>query len=242
MFKVLHNSLFSLLYPQDCRVCSCHIEDVDDGAACARCWAETRLFTGSELLCAKCGAFFHETADRVEVYCRKCDDHFYDKAAAVGVYEKAVAATIIKLKTEPVLDGRARRSLAAAFEKSGFGDADLVIPIPLAPKRFAERGFNQAEVLAAVISELSCARLDSHSLARTAYSPIHRVAMDRKARELSVKNAFVVKRPKLIDGRSVLLVDDVFTSGATSSYCAKVLKKNGAARVNVLTFGRAVMH
>jgi predicted amidophosphoribosyltransferase len=63
--------------------------------------------------------------------------------------------------------------------------------------------------------------------------------MDRKAREMSVRNAFELKHPKLIRGEKVLLVDDVFTSGATASNCAKVLKKNGAAEVRVLTVARA---
>jgi predicted amidophosphoribosyltransferase len=64
--------------------------------------------------------------------------------------------------------------------------------------------------------------------------------MDKKARELTVRNAFEVVRPKLINGKNIVLVDDVFTSGATASYCAKVLKKNGASRVNVFTLARAV--
>jgi predicted amidophosphoribosyltransferase len=69
---------------------------------------------------------------------------------------------------------------------------------------------------------------------------MHRVAMDRKAREVTVKNAFAVTRPKLIEGKNVLLIDDVLTSGSTVSSCALVLKKSGAARVDVLTLARAV--
>jgi predicted amidophosphoribosyltransferase len=64
--------------------------------------------------------------------------------------------------------------------------------------------------------------------------------MDEKARDLSVKNSFDVARPKLIDGQNVLLIDDVLTTGATASYCAKALKRCGASAVNVLTLARAV--
>ncbi len=71
---------------------------------------------------------------------------------------------------------------------------------------------------------------------------MHRIGMDKKARELTVKNAFEITRPKLIEGKNVLLVDDVFTSGATASSCAKVLKKNGAVGVQVFTLARAVMN
>jgi predicted amidophosphoribosyltransferase len=64
--------------------------------------------------------------------------------------------------------------------------------------------------------------------------------MDDKARELSVRNVFSVRRPKLIAGKKILFVDDVFTSGATASGCARVLKKAGAVEVNVFTLARAV--
>jgi predicted amidophosphoribosyltransferase len=66
--------------------------------------------------------------------------------------------------------------------------------------------------------------------------------MDQRARELTVEKAFEITRPKLIDGTSVILVDDVLTSGSTASACAKVLKKHGARRVEVFTVARAVMH
>ena len=64
--------------------------------------------------------------------------------------------------------------------------------------------------------------------------------MDMKARELTVKNSFEVTRPELVARQNVLLVDDVFTSGSTTSNCARVLKEAGAARVDVLTLARAV--
>jgi predicted amidophosphoribosyltransferase len=64
--------------------------------------------------------------------------------------------------------------------------------------------------------------------------------MDRRARELTVENAFEVTRPNFIKGEKILLIDDVFTSGATGSYCAKALKKKGADRVYVLTLARAI--
>jgi predicted amidophosphoribosyltransferase len=66
--------------------------------------------------------------------------------------------------------------------------------------------------------------------------------MDKKAREATVKNSFIVRAPRLVEGREILLVDDVFTSGSTASHCAKVLKKNGASSVRVLTLARAVMY
>jgi predicted amidophosphoribosyltransferase len=70
---------------------------------------------------------------------------------------------------------------------------------------------------------------------------MHRVAMDKRARELTVEKAFEVRSPRLFAGKDVVLVDDVFTSGATASACARVLKKNGALKVTVVTLARAVL-
>ncbi|MEO6655711.1 MAG: ComF family protein [Pyrinomonadaceae bacterium] len=240
MLKALQNSLLSLIYPQECRVCSALVDSSDDGVACAACWSTTRLFTGSEMLCSKCGAFFGDEAAPVSVFCHKCDEHHYDHAVAGGVYEKALAASIIRLKTSPVMPIRLKVAIPPALKRN-IPSIDLIIPIPLSKQRLLERGFNQAEILAAEIARSVYIPIDASSLVRKLHTPIHRIGMDQKARELTVKNAFNVVRPKLIDGRNILLVDDVFTSGATASHCAKILKKNGAGRVDVFTLARAVM-
>jgi len=242
MFKGLQNSLLSLIYPQECRVCDRQVEGLDDGVACHGCWDSTRFFKGNEMLCAKCGAFFGDEAAPIAVYCHKCDDHFYDRAVAAGVYEKALSATIIELKSAPILPRCIETALAAASRRGPFKNIDLILPIPLSRQRRHERGFNQAEIIASAVSRVSGIAVDAVSLARKTHTPIHRIGMDQKARELTVQNAFVVTRPKLIAGKNILLVDDVFTSGATASYCAKILKKKGAGKVNVFTLARAVMH
>jgi len=69
---------------------------------------------------------------------------------------------------------------------------------------------------------------------------MHRVGMDGKARAVSVENVFEVKRPKFIENKKILLIDDVFTSGATASSCAKVLKKSGADKVYVFTLAKTL--
>jgi len=242
MLGALRNSLLSLAYPQQCRVCSRDVEDHGDGVACAGCWESTRILDGSEMLCAKCGAWFGAAAAQVAVLCHQCDDHYYDHAAAAGVYEKALAATILQLKRAPLLPDRARTMIVTDRIRSVVKAADVIMPIPLSRLRRKERGFNQAELIADACSSAFGIRIDKHSLTRKLHTPIHRIGMDRKARELTVKNAFQLERPRLFDGKRVLLVDDVFTSGATASACAKVLKKHGAKTVNVFTLARAVMN
>ena len=242
MLKALQNSLLSLIYPQNCRVCDSSVNDIAEGVACSKCWSETRLFTGKEMLCHKCGAFFNESGVRTEINCHKCDDHVYDKARAAGIYEKAMAVSAVHLKTQPHVPAQIRTAFIAAFDRNELESTTLIVPVPLSRRRRLERGFNQAEILAALIAKHSSINLDTASLARSKHTPIHRVAMDKRARELTVVNAFEVTRPKLIAGQNILLIDDIFTSGATASACAKVLKKNGAREVKVLTLARAIMH
>jgi ComF family protein len=130
--------------------------------------------------------------------------------------------------------------LPELLSESIFAGTDIIIPVPLSKKRLFERGFNQAETIATRVSRVVQIPVDSASLIRKKHTPMHRAAMDKKAREMTVTNAFEVVRPRLIDGRSILLVDDIFTSGATASHCAKALKKKGAANVKVFTLARAI--
>jgi len=114
------------------------------------------------------------------------------------------------------------------------------MPIPLSKIRRHDRGFNQAEIVAKVVARVLGMRLDKASLVRTVHTPKHRAAMDKKSRAATVKGAFEVTRPRLVSGESILLVDDVLTSGSTASACAHELKQHGAAWVGVLTLARAV--
>jgi ComF family protein len=240
MFKAVTDSLLSLIYPQTCRLCLNSVDHADDGVVCGECWDATRIFRGAETLCARCGLFLGESDRPVETFCRKCDDHLYDSACAVGVYDKALAASVIELKRIPHISPRLQKLFISALAAAEFHDSTLIVPVPLSKKRLHERGFNQAAILARIAARHAKITLDESSLVRTVHTPMHRAAMDKKAREITVKNAFAVVRPKLIEGQNILLVDDIFTSGATASNCAKVLKKTGAGKVDVLTIARAV--
>lgn len=174
-----------------------------------------------------------------EAFCHRCDGHFYDRAISIGLYERALASCVVALKSEPYVPEHLRELVTDAFARSPFYDADLLVPVPLSRARRIERGFNQAEVVANVIADFAGIPIESQSLVRRSHTPMHRAAMDRRARELTVEDAFAVNHSESVAGRSIVLVDDVFTTGATVSGCAKVLKKNGARKVGVLTIARA---
>ena len=240
MFRKIFDSLLTLAYPQACGACENSVENSADGVACCLCWEKTNVFSGAETLCAKCGAFLQTKSSNFQTFCRRCDGHFYDSASSVGIYEHALTASVLHLKREPFVARNLRKLFLSRFQNSDFRDAGLIVPVPLSKKRFLERGFNQAAVLSKILAEQSNIKFDELSLVRRIHTPMHRAGMDGKARAASVENAFEVKRPKFIKGAKVLLVDDVYTSGATVSNCAKVLKKSGAEKVYVFTLAKTL--
>ena len=235
----LYDSILTLIYPQACQICAKSVEKQADGYICRECWKDTQFFNGNETLCNKCGAFLLDTPTNFETFCRRCDDDFYDKANAIGKYEKALLVTILNLKHTPFVPKTLSDLFFQTFLDSDFQDSSIIIPVPLSPKRLAERGFNQAELLAEKLSKQTELTFDKISLRRKLHTEKSRRGMDRKSRMESVKNAFEVVSPRLIEGNKILLIDDVFTSGATVSNCAKALKKAGAEKVFVLTVARA---
>ena len=240
MLPKLYDPLLTLLFPQPCHVCQNSVENLSDGVACRDCWESTRLFSGDETCCAKCSAFLRDRPAPEPTFCHACEAHAYDAARAVGLYEAALAASVLALKREPHVSAGLKRLFLEAFAAAPFAGTEVIVPVPLAKKRRLERGFNQAEVLAEILARETGLEIDSLSLARTRHTPMHRAAMDRRARELTVEKAFEVRRAGLVKDRTVLLVDDVLTSGATVSACAEILKRQGARRVFVITLARAL--
>ncbi len=234
------DSLLAVAYPQECQNCGNSVEQLADGVACGDCWRGTQIFSGAETLCAKCGALQSAKPSKYQTFCHRCDTDFYDSASAVGVYGHALTASIIHLKREPFVAARLKTLFVSRFQNGASRDVELIIPVPLSKKRSLERGYNQAAVLSKILAAQTKINLDEASLVRRVHTPMHRAGMDGKARASSVKNAFEVKRPKMIEGKTILLVDDVFTSGATVSGCAETLKKSGAEKVYVLTLAKTL--
>jgi ComF family protein len=243
-FDRLFDAALALVYPQACAACGVRgVERRADWPACAVCWASTRLFEGGETLCWKCGApAGGEVPEEVRptVRCRRCESEEFTAARACGLYEGALRAAVLSLKREPFVPPRLARMLCETARRAPLDAATLVLPVPLHPARERERGFNQAALLASTVSKGTGLCLDPWSLTRVAHSERHRAGMDARARRESVAGAFAVTRPRLVRGESVLLIDDVFTTGATASACARALLDAGARAVFVLTAARAV--
>jgi ComF family protein len=177
---------------------------------------------------------------RVEVRCRRCEAEEFTAARACGAYEGALRASVLALKREPHVAARLSHLMLETQRRSPLNVATRIVPVPLHPWRERERGFNQAAVLAQALAKASGLPVDEWSLARTLHTERHRAGMDARARRESVADAFEVRRPRLIEGERILLMDDVFTTGATASSCASALKKAGAQEVFVLTVARPI--
>lgn len=239
----LYDAALALVYPQACAVCGASVESRHDGVACDTCWNATRTIGRDDTLCWKCGAFNRasiEEEKRDRVRCRRCDDDAFTAARACGFYEKALRASVLELKREPHVAQRLARLMFATQQRTPLNSVDLIIPVPLHPSRESERGFNQAALLARELARLTRLPLNEYSVARRIHTERHRSGMDARARRESVSEAFTVRHPDSVAGRRVLLVDDVFTTGATVSSCAAVLKRAGAEEVFVLTVARPV--
>lgn len=237
-----YDAALALVYPQACAICGDSVESRHDGVACSTCWEAAPLFRASDTLCWKCGALSRAAVSedkRRGIRCGRCDDEAFTSARACGTYEGALRASILELKRRPQVARRVVDLMSEIQNREPLSSADLIVPVPLHATRERERGFNQALILARELARCSGMPLDEHSLVRRVQTEMHRVGMDAKARRKSVAGAFFVRRTDLITGNRILLIDDVFTTGATVSACATVLIDAGAEEVFVLTVARA---
>ncbi len=216
----IYDAILTLAYPQICVICGRSVERRRFGVACESCWSETQIFTDEERICFS--------------------QQFAFKAAwAVGRYEGALRESLLLLKRQPYLPRHVESLLADVVGCEPLSLSSRVIPVPLHPKRLKTRGFNQASIIGQTVSKALKLPLDEVSLVRVSTTEKYRAGMDTKGRRDTVAGAFRVTYPRLIAGENILLVDDVFTTGATISACAEALVAAGAENVFVVTVARA---
>ena len=176
-------------------------------------------------------------------YCDYCQNHDYafDFARAPFVYENEVVDLVRKLKYGggKYLAEVMAEFMADEYYDSGF-DADLITFVPMHPKKQRKRGYNQAQEIASALSHILGFPL-SDVLKRVKFSE-NLAKLGKEERAETIKDAIVLKPDTVVKNRNVVLVDDVFTTGATSNECAKVLKKGKCGKIFVLTFATGRFH
>jgi ComF family protein len=241
VLRHLNRAALDLVFPPACISCRAAIEA--HGALCPACWGQVRFI--EQPFCDRLGTPFSADLGVEGLLSPEAIAHppVYARARAVARFEDGPVRHLVhRLKYGDRLElawplgrqmARAGRELLA--------ETDLIVPIPLHYRRLLWRRFNQANALAAVVSKTSKVPFDPFVLTRTKATP-SQVGLTRTQRADNMHGAFAVPEAEKIkiEGRAILLVDDVLTSGATLNAAARVLLRAGAARVDALVFARVV--
>ena len=224
-----------LLFPPKpyCLLCDNKLTGIES-IVCEDCKNEISPLT--EPLCIKCG----RPLEKRESFCHDCqrEHHAFVQARSYGHYEATLKKLIHEFKY------RGKQELAEVLgnmmfyvlKQLSWPEFDYLVPLPLHVKRQRERGFNQAYLLTKVLSRESKIPI-FQGLTRVKPTQ-HQTLLDKSFRKKNLEGAFRIVENRKIHGKIVLLVDDVYTTGATAGECSKCLLEAGAKAVYVLTCAR----
>lgn len=229
----------NLIAPEDCRVCGLRLRDFTRIPVCSTCLAPPEPLR-PDVFCVQCRTAFHNDRPLDEYgRCRACrlGVRGFDAAYSFGEYGGGLRKLIHLYKFDGILtlEHPLSQWLAVALPRDE--RPDLIVPVPLHWLRRWRRGYDQAWRLASALSHRT--GIPCGQVLRRKRKTRPQTSLTRAERRLNVRGAFEAPRPDRIRGKTVLLVDDVYTTGATLGECAKSLRAAGARRVIVLTVARA---
>ena len=253
--RVLRSPMDALgcaLLPAFCTLCGSPLPHLSSVPICAVCWTEFPVQSGN--LCARCGDLLDApvlAGPSSSGLCRACRlaPPPFVRAVAYGPYQDRMKAAIHALKYDllhPAARGLGRMLAQAIAQLAAEAPAEmLVVPVPLHRSKYAERGFNQARSLA-VYALAALGKTHPEWRLTLASSTLMRLRATKsqagltpRQRRLNVRGAFTVPDPSAVCGKHVLIIDDIFTTGATARAAAKTLTEAGAESVWVATLARA---
>jgi ComF family protein len=240
------------LFPSDCRICETPLVKISRLPVCHECLDAMHAITGG--VCAICGERLFSSyavagaADEPRCgLCRRIEPPFA-RAAAYGSYESGLRELIHLLKyggVRPAANvlGRMLAEAIATLEQEFPAESVAVVLVPLHRTKLRQRGFNQAELIARAAMKMRPRGDRLHLCAgvlERKRDTASQIGLTGHQRRENLKGAFAVAQPELVKGREVLVVDDVYTTGATVSECTRVLRRAGATKVWVATVARTL--
>jgi ComF family protein len=239
--RVIPHALFSLFFPDSCRLCNRSLIEITRYPVCDACIGAIQPLA-AEYFCSVCRTPFVSEASLDETgRCPQCLEgtRGFDAAYCFGAYDGDLRDLIHLFKYARMrsLEKPLGRYLSAALPREE--QFDLIVPVPMHWRKRWTRGFNQSERLARTVCRRSGVPL-WQGLRRTRKTPAQ-AGLTLAERRVSMETVFQIKTASAraeVRGRRVLLVDDVFTTGATASACARALKEAGAVSVILLTLAR----
>ena len=234
--KKAFDTFMDLLCPSGvaCLLCG---KEIKEGSLCADC--EKSLKVNSRNRCVKCSRPTVSIEDELCEQCKAMAHVYYDSCVAPLIYSGTALALMRAFKYHDRID------IADYFvdflEKEYYAleKPDLIIPVPLWEKKLVDRVYSSADVLSENLAKRTGAKLNK-SICRKIKDTGTQTVLTPEERAKNVKGCFEVTDKEAVKGKSILIVDDVFTTGATVSELAKVLKKKGASKVRVLCVAIAV--
>lgn len=229
------NRFLNILFPETCPICQGQASEHKTAPVCTECWQSIKLYAGPK--CRKCGRPLISDASTI---CGDClqDEPAFESARSFGLYEGALRKAINLLKYHNVK--RLSRPLSDILLRIEIPRADAVLPVPLNKNRLRQREFNQSALIAKYCAERLGSILVLDSLVKIRDTK-PQVGLSSNERRKNMKNAFGIQNKDAVEGKDVLLIDDVSTTGATIRECSKVLKKTGAGSVHVVTLAHGMM-
>jgi ComF family protein len=228
------DKFLNTLFPESCPVCQKPSYDHKTAPICTECWQSIQPYNGQK--CRKCGKPLFSDISTVCGECIK-DEPAFRSARSFGLYDGTLRKAINLFKYHNIK--RLSKPLSEIILRIRIPRVDAVLPVPLYKKRLRQREFNQSALFAKYIAKNLGITLLLDCLVKIK-DTMPQVGLSSKDRLKNIRKAFGIKDKKLIEGKKVLLIDDVITTGATVRECSRALKKAGAKEIYVITLAHGI--
>ena len=246
MIEYIKEGLLNFVFPLDCKICEKPIRESKGYSICEDCFKTIELI--ERPYCVKCGKPLIPTdafKQNREVLCLDCKikKYSFEFSRSMGVYDKVLKKCIHLFKyygEKKLAKPLGKLMVDCLLKNNEFENKfDLIIPVPLHKNDLKKRGFNQSVLLGKVVGNYFSIPVGESTLVKKKLTPFQ-INLSKKERGKNILGAFSVEKPEEIKGKNILILDDVFTTGATVEECAKELMKARAKNIFVLTLARTV--